>query len=130
MHSAEFKTLRESLGLTISTLVKIVDVDERTLRKWEAGKKQPPQGVVDTLIGFDDLVNKTVVEIFTQHQESMKNGGQQGVVLERFVEVEDLVKAFPAFEGLPTMTFGVVLFRVRQRFIDLGIPVSIIYAKV
>jgi DNA-binding XRE family transcriptional regulator len=130
MHSAEFKTLRESLGLTISTLVKIVDVDERTLRKWEAGKKQPPQGVVDTLIGFDDLVNKTAVEIFTQHQESMKNGGQQGVVLERFVEVEDLVKAFPAFEGLPTMTFGVVLFRVRQRFIDLGIPVSIIYAKV
>jgi DNA-binding XRE family transcriptional regulator len=130
MHSAEFKTLRESLGLTISTLVKIVDVDERTLRKWEAGKKQPPQGVVDTLAGFDDLVNKTVVEIFTQHQESMKNGGQQGVVLERFVEVEDLVKAFPAFEGLPTMTFGVVLFRVRQRFIDLGIPVSIIYAKV
>jgi DNA-binding XRE family transcriptional regulator len=130
MHSAEFKTLRESLGLTISTLVKIVDVDERTLRKWEAGKKQPPQGVVDTLIGFDDLVNKTAVEIFTQHQESMKNGGQQGVVLERFVEVDDLVKAFPAFEGLPTMTFGVVLFRVRQRFIDLGIPVSIIYAKV
>ncbi|MFQ3170151.1 MAG: DNA-binding XRE family transcriptional regulator [Oleispira sp.] len=130
MHSAEFKTLRESLGLTISTLVKIVDVDERTLRKWEAGKKQPPQGVVDTLLGFDDLVNKTVAEIFTQHQESMKNGGQQGVVLERFVEIEDLVKAFPAFEGLPTMTFGVVLFRVRQRFIDLGIPVSIIYAKV
>jgi DNA-binding XRE family transcriptional regulator len=130
MHSAEFKTLRESLGLTISTLVKIVDVDERTLRKWEAGKKQPPQGVVDTLVGFDDLVNKTVVDIFTQHQESMKNGGQQGVVLERFVEVEDLVKAYPAFEGLPTMTFGVVLFRVRQRFIDLGIPVSIIYAKV
>ncbi|MGK0248448.1 MAG: DNA-binding XRE family transcriptional regulator [Oleispira sp.] len=130
MHSAEFKTLRESLGLTISTLVKIVDVDERTLRKWEAGKKQPPQGVVDSLLGFDDLVNKTVVEIFTQHQESMKNGGQQGVVLERFVEIEDLVKAYPAFEGLPTMTFGVVLFRVRQRFIDLGIPVSIIYAKV
>jgi DNA-binding XRE family transcriptional regulator len=130
MHSAEFKTLRESLGLTISTLVKIVDVDERTLRKWEAGKKQPPQGVVDTLLGFDNLVNKTVAEIFTQHQESMKNGGQQGVVLERFVEIEDLVKAFPAFEGLPTMTFGVVLFRVRQRFIDLGIPVSIIYAKV
>jgi DNA-binding XRE family transcriptional regulator len=129
MHSAEFKTLRESLGLTISTLVKIVDVDERTLRKWEAGKKQPPQGVVDSLVGFDELVNKTTAEIFAFYQESIRNGGQQGVVLERFVEVEDLVKAYPAFERLPTMTFGVVLFRVRQKFIDLGVPVSIIYSK-
>lgn len=130
MHPAEFKTLRESLGLTISTLVKVIDVDERTLRKWESGKKQPPQGVVDTLVGFDALVNKTAAEMIRFHQESMKNGGQQGVVLERFVEAEDLVKAYPAFEGLPTMTFGVVLFRVRQKFIDLGVPVSIIYKKV
>ena len=129
MHPAEFKTLRESLGLTISTLVKVIDVDERTLRKWESGKKQPPQGVVDTLEGFDALVNKTVVEIFDQHQESMKNGGQQGVVLERFVEAEDMAAAYPAFAALPTMTFGVVLFRVRQKFIDLDVPVSIIYKK-
>lgn len=129
MHPAEFKTLRESLGLTISTLVKVIDVDERTLRKWESGKKQPPQGVVDTLEGFDALVNKTVVEIFDKHQESMKNGGQQGVVLERFVEAEDMAAAYPAFAALPTMTFGVVLFRVRQKFIDLGTPVSIIYKK-
>ena len=129
MHPAEFKTLRESLGLTISTLVKVIDVDERTLRKWESGKKQPPQGVVDNLVAFDDLVNKTVAEIFTAHQESMKNGGQQGVVLERFVEAEDMAAAYPAFAALPTMTFGVVLFRVRQKFIDLGIPVSIIYKK-
>ena len=80
-------------------------------------------------MGFDDLVNKTVAEIFNTHQESMKNGGQQGVVLERFVEAEDLAAAYPAFAALPTMTFGVVLFRVRQKFIDLGVPVSIIYKK-
>lgn len=129
MHPAEFKTLRESLGLSISTLVKVIDVDERTLRKWESGKKQPPQGVVDTLEGFDALVNKTVVEIIDKHQESMRNGGQQGVVLERFIEAEDLAAAYPAFAGLPTMTFGVVLFRVRQKFIELGVPVSIIYKK-
>ena len=90
MHPAEFKTLRESLGLTISTLVKVIDVDERTLRKWESGKKQPPQGVVDTLVGFDDLVNKTVAEMVNTLQKSMQNGGQQGVFLERVVEADDL----------------------------------------
>ena len=31
MHPAEFKTLRDSLGLTISTLVKVIDVDELTV---------------------------------------------------------------------------------------------------
>lgn len=129
MHPAEFKTLREAVGLSISTLVKVIDVDERTIRKWESGKKQPPQGVVDSLEGIEGLINKTAANIFAQHQESMKNGGQQGVVLERFVEAEDLVAAYPEFEGLPIMSFGVVLFRVRQKFIDLGVPVSIIYKK-
>lgn len=38
MHPAEFKTLREAVGLSISTLVNVIDVDERTLRKWESGK--------------------------------------------------------------------------------------------
>lgn len=129
MHSAEFKTLRESLGLSISTLVKIIDVDERTLRKWESGKKQPPQGVVDTLVELDNLVNQTATEIIALHKESMKNGGQQGVVLERFIDAEDLAAVYPAFARLPTMTFAVVLFRVRQAFLDLGVPVSIIYKK-
>ena len=129
MHPAEFKTLREAVGLSISSLVNVVNVDERTLRKWESGKKQPPQGVVDSLEAIDALLNKTAAEIVAQHQESMKNGGQQGVVLERFIEADDLAAAYPAFAKLPTMTFGVVLFRVRQKFIDLGVPVSIIYKK-
>lgn len=129
MHPAEFKTLREAVGLSISSLVNVVNVDERTLRKWESGKKQPPQGVVDSLEAIDALLNKTAAEIVAQHQESMKNGGQQGVVLERFTKSEDLAAAYPAFAELPTTTFAVVLFRVRQKFIDLGVPVSIIYKK-
>lgn len=129
MHPAEFKTLREAVGLSISTLVNVVNVDERTLRKWESGKKQPPQGVVDSLEAIDALLNKTAAEIVAQHQESMRNGGQQGVVLERFTKSEDLAAAYPAFAELPTTTFAVVLFRVRQKFIDLGVPVSIIYKK-
>lgn len=129
MHPAEFKTLREAVGLSISTLVKVIDVDERTLRKWESGKKKLPQGVIDALLGIDDLLNQTAARIFTDHQESMKNGGQQGVVLERFIEEEDLLDMYPEFEGLPMSSFGVVLFRVRQKFLELEIPVSIIYKK-
>src|SRR5690554_4515062 len=121
MHPAEFKTLREAVGLSISTLVNVVNVDERTLGKWESGKKQPPQGVVGSLEAIDALLNKTAAENVAQHQESMKDGGQQGVVLERITKSEDLAAAYPAFAELPTTTFAVVLFRVRQKFIDLEI---------
>ncbi|MFQ3228665.1 helix-turn-helix domain-containing protein [Reinekea sp.] len=123
MHPAEFKTLREALGLTISTLVKVIDVDERTIRKWESGKKKLPQGVIDSLNAIDGLLNATADKLFNFHEQD----SQSGVVLYRFIEEEDLLNEYPEFEGLPMSTFGVVLFRIRQRFIDLNIPVSIEY---
>lgn len=36
MTPAEFKQARQSLGLTLSQLAAILDVDSRTIRKWEA----------------------------------------------------------------------------------------------
>src|SRR5690554_6527590 len=129
MHPAEFKTLREPVGLSISTLVNVANVEEPISCTSESGKKHPPQGVVDSLEAIESLLNKTAAEIVAQHQESMKDGGEQGVVLERFTKSEDLAAAYPAFAELPTTTFAVVLFRVRQKFIDLGVPVSIIYKK-
>jgi transcriptional regulator with XRE-family HTH domain len=128
MHPAEFKTLREAIGLSISTLVKVIDVDERTLRKWESGKKKLPQGVIDSLVGIDDLLNKTAAHIFKTEKEALDKRDDSSVVLKRFIEEEDLLNAFPEFEGLPMTSVGVVLFRVRQKFIDLGMSVSIIYS--
>lgn len=123
MHPAEFKTLREALGLTISTLVKVIDVDERTIRKWESGKKKLPQGVIDSLNAIDALLNTTADNLFN----SVAQDAQQSVILYRFIEEEDLLSEHPEFEGLPMSSYGVVLFRVRQRFIGLNIPVSIEY---
>ncbi|MEY8205484.1 MAG: DUF1870 family protein [Bermanella sp.] len=123
MHPAEFKTLREALGLSISTLVKVIDVDERTLRKWESGKKKLPQGVIDSLVAVDTLVNNSADQLFSRLQAT----AQDSVVLHRFIDEEDLLTAHPEFEGLPMSTYGVVLSRVKQRFSDLGMPVSIEY---
>ena len=123
MHPAEFKTLREALGLSISTLVKVIDVDERTLRKWESGKKKLPQGVIDSLVAVDTLVDTTAQQLFSRLQAT----AQDSVVLHRFIDEEDLLTAHPEFEGLPMSTYGVVLSRVKQRFSDLGMPVSIEY---
>ncbi len=42
--------------------------------------------------------NNAAAEMIAMHQESMKSGGQQGVVLERFIEIEDLAAAYPALD--------------------------------
>lgn len=125
VHAAEFKTLREALGLSISTLVKVIDVDERTIRKWESGKKKLPQGVIDSLVDVDTLVNKTVEALF----ETFKQSAENSVVLYRFIEEEDLLTTYPEFEGLPMMTYGVVLQRLKLKLNALDVSVSIEYYK-
>jgi DNA-binding XRE family transcriptional regulator len=123
MHAAEFKTLREAVGLTISTLVKVIDVDERTIRKWESGKKKLPADVIESVVAIDQLLTDTANQLFNAlNQQSV-----QSVVLERFIEEEDLLNAYPQFEGLPMTSYGVVLFRLRQKCLDAGFEVSIQY---
>jgi predicted transcriptional regulator len=123
MHPAEFKTLREAVGLSISTLVKVIDVDERSIRKWESGKKKLPADVIESLVGIDQLITDTAERAFVEFQKDPKDS----VVLERYIEEEDYLNAHPEFEGLPITTYSVVLFRLRQKYMDLGIPVSIEY---
>ncbi|MFT6327786.1 MAG: transcriptional regulator with XRE-family HTH domain [Bermanella sp.] len=123
MHAAEFKTLREAIGLTISTLVKVIDVDERTIRKWESGKKKLPADVIESVVSIDQLLTDTANQLFTE----LNKPSGESVVLDRFIEEEDLLNAYPQFEGLPMSSYGVVLFRLRQKFIDAGVEVSIQY---
>ena len=123
MHPAEFKTLREAIGLSISTLVKVIDVDERSIRKWESGKKKLPLDVIEQVVAIDQLITDTANNAFDELQTSP----QDSVTLHRYIEEEDYLNAHPEFEGLPITSYGVVLYRLRQKLIDAGVPVSIVY---
>jgi len=123
MHPAEFKTLREAVGLSISTLVKVIDVDERSIRKWESGKKKLPKDVIEAVVAIDQLLTDTANLAFDEFQKTPKDS----VILHRYIEEEDYLTAHPEFEGLPITTYGVALFRLRQKFMDANIPVSIEY---
>lgn len=123
MHPAEFKTLREAIGLSISTLVKVIDVDERSIRKWESGKKKLPLDVIEQVVAIEQLITDTANKAF----EDFKKSPQDPVILQRYVEEEDYLNAHPEFEGLPITSYGVVLFRLRQKLMDAQIPVSIEY---
>ena len=121
MSAAEFKTLREAVGLSISTLVKVIDVDERSIRKWESGKKKVPQDVFDQVAAIDQLISDTANTMF----EAFKANPQESVVLYRFIDEDDLYDAHPEFEDLPIMSYGAVIYRLRQKLIDHGVSVTV-----
>jgi len=123
MSAAEFKTLREAVGLSISTLVKVIDVDERSIRKWESGKKKVPQDVFEKVVAIDQLITDTAnAEI-----EKFKQAPTDSVVLYRFIDEDDLHEQHSEFEGLPIMSYGAMIYRLRQKYLDLGVMVTIEY---
>ncbi|MBW1600916.1 DUF1870 family protein [Streptomyces sp. JJ66] len=56
MTDAEFRVVREYLGLTGSWLARHFGVTERTVRHWEQGKYPIPDGV---RLGMEDLERRT-----------------------------------------------------------------------
>lgn len=55
MSDAEFRCLREWLGLTMEWLADHLGVAERTVRRWEAGTSRVPQGVADELLRLSEV---------------------------------------------------------------------------
>ncbi len=123
MSAAEFKTLREAVGLSISTLVKVIDVDERSIRKWESGKKKVPQDVFEKVTAIDKLLTDTA----NKEIEKFKAAPTDSVVLHRFIDEDDLHEEHPEFEGLPIMSYGAMVYRLRQKYLDLGVLVTVEY---
>jgi len=123
MSAAEFKTLREAVGLSISTLVKVIDVDERSIRKWESGKKKVPQDVFEKVVAIDKLLTDTA----NSEIEKFKTSPTDSVVLHRFIDEDDLHEQHPEFDGLPIMSYGAMVYRLRQKYLDLGVLVTIEY---
>lgn len=46
-------------------------------------------------------------------------------MLYRFIDEGDLYDAHPGFDGLPIMSYGAVIYRLRQKLIDAGVTVTV-----
>lgn len=60
MTPADFKTIRESLGLSAQWLADAVHVDQRTVRRWEDGAIPLRADVVDLLTQLDEQMEANV----------------------------------------------------------------------
>lgn len=98
MTGAEFKTIRESLGLSAQALADILGVSqERTIRRWEDGSRAVPVGAAERLLALDQWADTLAANGYTVIQGS----GAAAVVLLRYETEEDLRHYRPQDAAFP-----------------------------
>jgi predicted transcriptional regulator len=69
MTDAEFRCVREWLGLTDKWVAAHLDVDQRTVRRWEAGTSPIPDGVREELEALEAMTGEAVAQAVAQLQD-------------------------------------------------------------
>lgn len=107
MTPAEFKVLRESLGLSAQWLATRFKVSLRSIRNWEDGSSPIPPGIVEELLAVEDFVEAEADDAIDQ----LQGGGKQ-------------VYAVPRVDGdapdeLPASLYRAIGARVRASLPDV-----------
>lgn len=118
MTPAEFKTIRESLGLSAQWIANHLGVSLRTVRYWEAGERVniPDKSAVnlaDMDAGFGALVEQALVN--------------PPSVLVRYHTDAGLWRTRPDLAPLPAVAHAALLARIRTAILARGGTVSIEY---
>lgn len=105
MTPAEFKTLRESLGLSAQWLADAVHVDQRTVRRWEDGAIPLRADIVELLTRLDERMDADVATAL----EDWLTGQGSGIAIDpagrRPTTAADLAELL---ESLPTEAWPMV----------------------
>lgn len=128
MTGAEFRTLRESLGLSGDQLAQLLDVRDRTVRRWEAGDQAVPDGAGEDLARIDAMLERAVLEMVDVLQEQIaEHGAPQSITLVRYRTDEDLGRYRPDMAAWPACVHSALVDRVRLAAARLGIASRIVY---
>lgn len=131
MNPAELKTMREAVGLSVPDLAALTNVQERTVRYWEAGRNHVPPDVKALVLGIDQQLDYLVdqVRAVVRGQIAGHGGSPADIVLLRYRENADLWHFLPDFKPLPTTTHGALLARCRAALADLHVKTRIVYME-
>lgn len=123
MTSAEFKTMRESLGLTIPWVADNAGVKLRTVQYWEAGRMSVPADVVNMLDHIDQRLNISVAQAIAYIDEmTIQHGTPVEITLVRYRNDTDLWRFRPDMKPLPATTHAAMLSRLRRVLWSKSIP--------
>jgi hypothetical protein len=123
MTPAEFKTIRESLGLTAQWIADQAYVQLRTAQYWEAGRTAVPADVANMLHGIDKKLEATVAQAVARIDELTKHHGAPAkITLLRYRSNADLWRFRPDMQPLPATTHAAMLSRLSRVLWSRNIP--------
>lgn len=124
MKPAEFKTIRENLGLTAAWVADQAVVSMRKVKYAESGAEGRVR-VSDDLMAFILRQDREAADWAAAMATRLS--GQPEVALVRFADDEELWRFCPELQPLPAMAYAARLYRVRQLLLARGQRVSIDY---
>ena len=123
MTGAEFKTIREGLGLIPSWLAEFYGVKVRTINYWEASSHPIKKRVAEDLLGMEAKVQNAAAQAAAAIVAS-----QAGTVaLVRYARDADLWRFQPEFKPFPASCHAAMLNRIRIFAAGQGVSVFICY---
>lgn len=124
MTPAEFRTLRESLGLDVAACCRLFAVADRTVRRWDAGRLPIPEGVIRQLLdvdaGFESIARDAVRKALDE--QARRGESPKDIALVRYRTDEDLARYLPDMRLLGTQAHGALADRVRRALKAAGLP--------
>jgi transcriptional regulator with XRE-family HTH domain len=125
MTSAELKTLREFLGLSVTWLAAKVGVQERTVRHWESGRNPVPDDVAK-LVKYHNSLVENVVRETVEHCLSQETKPEE-VLLVRYHTDTELWKHRADMLGLPVTFHAAMLQRTAYALQSHNIATTLEY---
>lgn len=97
--SAEVRIIRRKFGLSIPDLAQILNVDSRTINRWEGGQSCPPPGVLEALRALDTRMQHRLIERIAQ----LKTQGATTITYYR--DRDELTKSESFYLHLPSSLY-------------------------
>ncbi|MDR2837770.1 MAG: DUF1870 family protein [Azonexus sp.] len=115
MNGATLKTIRESLGLSVSWLAAAANVEERTVRYWEARLDGVPDDVRLVIEQLERLAAETAERglAVIREQITANRSSAKPVLLLRYGNDDDLGRYQPDMAGLPATFHASILAKIR-----------------
>ena len=111
MNRADLKVRREALGLTQGWLAERLGVQDRAVRRWEAGDREVPADVWDVIEQAEQQAEAILDAVADGLADQPEPDGIDVVVFETD---EDLWAVHPGFRPLPASWHRAVAARIRD----------------
>jgi transcriptional regulator with XRE-family HTH domain len=139
MTSAEFKTYRQLLGLTLKNISDITQSSLRTVSYWESqNNANVPAKAREAIVALDRSLDQSVVNMTNIVDEAIRvmvgpsyalTDAPTKITLLRYMNDKDLWMYIPEMQPLSVPTHSVMLARAKQALSAKGLEVRIKYMR-